>query len=83
MKDIGKTIKCTEKVFLNGRMAEYMRAIMSKTKNMALVEYSGPMERYTKDNGNKAFSMVRESIREKMGYGDKVIGRMAKELDEL
>lgn len=82
MKAIGKTIKCMEKVFLNGLMEESIKESMFKTKNMVLEEFNGLMEKYIKDNGNKECSMDKVNTKEEMGYGDKVIGKMGKELDD-
>ncbi len=43
-------------------------------KNTDLERSSGPMAEYTKDNGNKAFSMVKASIKEETGFGSKETG---------
>ncbi len=83
IKDIGKIIKCMEKVFLDGQMGVFMKGNMLTTKKMDLVGYNGLMVRYIKASGNQVFNMVKENIKVKMVYGNKDIGRTAKELNEL
>jgi len=83
MKDIGEIIKCTAKEYSNGQMEEYTKGTMYKIKSTDLAEFSGQTEKYMKVNGNKECSMDKANIKEEMGYGDKAIGKMVKEFDEL
>jgi hypothetical protein len=74
MKVTGKIVRCMEKVYFVGLTGEYTKVNILMIKNTDLERSSGPMAEYTKDNGNKAFSMVKASIKEETGFGSKETG---------
>jgi hypothetical protein len=62
MKEIGKIIRCTDKVKLNGLMAENMRANMSMIKNTESVHFTGQMEENIKALGKMESNTVVDNI---------------------
>jgi hypothetical protein len=51
-RDIGRTIKCTDTVFMCGRMVGSMKEITFTTKNKVTVSTTGPMENDFRDVGS-------------------------------
>jgi hypothetical protein len=65
IKDIGKIIKCMEKLdILNGQMEEFILETMFKIKNMDMEKYNGQMEKYIKVNGNREYNMEEAKLKE-------------------
>jgi len=59
---LGKITKWKEKEFSNGMMVEFMKVLTKLTKKKDMVSLGGKMEGCIEVIGNKAGSMVKESI---------------------
>ena len=62
----GDITKCTATEFSRGRMAEFILEITSMTKNMVLGNSYGPMEKFTRANGEMVSNMVKDSFKHLM-----------------
>jgi hypothetical protein len=77
---IGEIIKCmVNKEDLNGQTEDYILVIILKIKNMDMVEYNGPMEKFMKESGRKEYNMEEAKLKELMVLNIKVNGKMEKE----
>ena len=79
MKDIGIKIICTDKVYINGQMADNTKETMLMTKKMATVCIRTQMAVAIKASGKTENNMVKDYLLVLKEYQEKVNGKMVRE----
>ena len=83
IKAIGTTIKCMERVYLNGRMVDSTKETILMIKNRDLGVLFGLTVDSMKESGRTVLSMVKANIRARTVFGSRVVGRWASVLNDF